>query len=38
MNHHEGDWEMIAVYLKNDLPYAVLFSQHGAGILKNGKQ
>jgi hypothetical protein len=31
MNHHEGDWEMAAVYLKHDLPYAVLFSQHGAG-------
>lgn len=38
MNHHEGDWEMIAVYLKNDVPYAVLFSQHGAGnIEKWGK-
>jgi len=34
MNHHEGDWEMIAVYLKNDLPYAVLFSQHGAGNIE----
>ncbi|MCA1900150.1 MAG: hypothetical protein LDL50_05515, partial [Chloroflexi bacterium] len=33
MNHHEGDWEMVAVYLKNDAPYAVLFSQHGAGSL-----
>jgi hypothetical protein len=31
MNHHEGDWEMTAVYLKNESPYAVLFSQHGAG-------
>lgn len=31
MNHHEGDWEMTAVYLKNDEPYAVLMSQHGAG-------
>ena len=30
-NHHEGDWEMVAVYLKNDAPYAVLLSQHGAG-------
>ncbi len=34
MNHHEGDWEMIAVYLKNDEPYAVLFSQHGAGRIE----
>ena len=31
MNHHEGDWEMVAVYLKNGDPYSVLFSQHGAG-------
>lgn len=30
-NHHEGDWELVAVYLKNDEPYAGLFSQHGAG-------
>jgi hypothetical protein len=34
MNHHEGDWEMVAVYIKNDLPYAVLFSQHGAGNIE----
>jgi hypothetical protein len=34
MNHHEGDWEMIAIYLKNDEPYAVLFSQHGAGNIE----
>jgi len=34
MNHHEGDWEMTAVYLKNDQPYAVLFSQHGAGNIE----
>ncbi len=34
MNHHEGDWEMVAVYLKNDIPYAVLFSQHGAGNIE----
>jgi hypothetical protein len=34
MNHHEGDWEMAAVYLKHDLPYAVLFSQHGAGHIE----
>jgi hypothetical protein len=34
MNHHEGDWEMTAVYLKNDKPYAVLFSQHGAGNIE----
>jgi hypothetical protein len=34
MNHHEGDWEMVAVYLKNDVPYSVLFSQHGAGNIE----
>jgi hypothetical protein len=34
MNHHEGDWEMAAVYLRNDSPYAVLFSQHGAGNIE----
>jgi hypothetical protein len=34
MNHHEGDWEMTAIYLKNDSPYAVLFSQHGAGNIE----
>jgi hypothetical protein len=33
INHHEGDWEMAAVYLKNDEPYAVLFSQHGSGAM-----
>ncbi|MBI5824666.1 MAG: hypothetical protein HZB18_11605 [Chloroflexi bacterium] len=35
MNHHEGDWEMAAVYLKNDLPYALLLSQHGAGNMES---
>lgn len=34
MNHHEGDWEMAAVYLKNDSPYVLLLSQHGAGNIK----
>jgi len=34
MNHHEGDWEMVAVYLKNDEPYAVLYSQHGTGNME----
>lgn len=34
INHHEGDWEMVAVYLKNDEPYAVLFSQHALGALE----
>ncbi|MBL8063253.1 MAG: hypothetical protein JNK32_09560 [Anaerolineales bacterium] len=34
-NHHEGDWEMVAVYLKNDVPYAVLLSQHGAGNIES---
>jgi hypothetical protein len=33
INHHEGDWEMLAVYLKKDAPYAVLLSQHGAGAI-----
>ncbi len=33
-NHHEGDWEMTTVCLKNDDPYAVLLSQHGAGDLE----
>lgn len=34
MNHHEGDWEMVAVYLKNNQPYALLLSQHGAGNIE----
>lgn len=34
MNHHEGDWEMSAVYLKNNTPYALLLSQHGAGNIE----
>jgi len=34
INHHEGDWEMVAVYLKNDEPYSVLFSQHGSGAME----
>jgi len=34
LNHHEADWEMMAVYLKNDKPYAVLFSQHGSGAME----
>jgi hypothetical protein len=34
VNHHEADWEMVAVYLKNDTPHAVLFSQHGAGNIE----
>jgi hypothetical protein len=34
MNHHEGDWELVAVYLKNDSPYSVLFSQHGSGSME----
>ncbi|HJS19444.1 MAG TPA: hypothetical protein VJ785_11905 [Anaerolineales bacterium] len=34
VNQHEGDWEMVAVYLKNNQPYAVLFSQHGSGALE----
>lgn len=35
MNHHEGDWEMVAIYLKDEAPYAMLFSQHGAGNIEN---
>jgi hypothetical protein len=34
MNHHEGDWEMAAVYLRNDEPHALLLSQHGAGNIE----
>jgi len=34
INHHEGDWEMSAVYLKNDKPYALLMSQHGSGAME----
>jgi len=37
MNHHEGDWELVAVYLKENQPYAVLFSQHGAGAMERWK-
>ncbi|HMZ06098.1 MAG TPA: hypothetical protein PK078_00655 [Anaerolineales bacterium] len=33
-NHHEGDWEMVAVYLKDEMPYATLLSQHGAGNME----
>jgi hypothetical protein len=34
INHHEGDWEMTAVYLKNNEPYAMLMSQHGSGAME----
>ena len=34
INHHEGDWEMAAVYLKNEEPYALLMSQHGTGAME----
>jgi hypothetical protein len=37
MNHHEGDWELVAVYLKGDDPYAMSFSQHDAGGLEHWK-
>jgi hypothetical protein len=33
-NHHEGDWEMTAVYLKNSMPHSILLSQHGAGNIE----
>jgi hypothetical protein len=34
INHHEGDWEMVAVYLKNGNPYSLLLSQHGTGAME----
>lgn len=34
INHHEGDWEMVAVYLKNDEPHSLLLSQHGSGAMQ----
>ncbi|MEW6029020.1 MAG: hypothetical protein ACOYZ8_17905 [Chloroflexota bacterium] len=34
INHHEGDWELIAVYLRDETPYAMLLSQHGVGALE----
>ncbi|HEY5901131.1 MAG TPA: hypothetical protein VIU39_01175 [Anaerolineales bacterium] len=34
INHHEGDWEMIAVYLREEIPHAVLLSQHKAGYME----
>jgi len=34
INHHEGDWEMVAVYLKNEEPYSLLLSQHGTGSME----
>ena len=34
INHHEGDWEMVAVYLKNGQPYSLLLSQHGTGAME----
>lgn len=34
INHHEGDWEMVSIYLKNDEPYSMLFSQHGSGAME----
>jgi hypothetical protein len=34
INHHEGDWEMVAVYLKDEVPHAVLLSQHKAGYME----
>lgn len=37
-NHHEGDWEMVAVYLKNDEPHSLLLSQHGAGNIASWEE
>jgi len=34
INHHEGDWEMAAVYLKEEEPYSMLLSQHGSGAIE----
>ena len=34
INHHEGDWEMMAVYLRDNEPYAMLMSQHGTGAME----
>ncbi|HET9910133.1 MAG TPA: hypothetical protein VFQ23_26045 [Anaerolineales bacterium] len=34
INHHEGDWEMVAVYLKNNEPHSLLCSQHGTGAME----
>jgi hypothetical protein len=34
INHHEGDWEMVAVYLKDNEPYSLLLSQHGTGAME----
>jgi hypothetical protein len=36
-NHHEGDWEMVAVCLREGRPYCMLFSQHGAGYIERWK-
>ena len=33
-NHHEGDWELVTVALKNEKPHSVLLSQHGAGNME----
>ncbi len=34
INHHEGDWELTAIYLREETPYAMLLSQHGAGNIE----
>lgn len=36
INHHEGDWEMVAVFLKNgeEEPYGVGYSQHHHGAFR----
>jgi hypothetical protein len=33
-SQHEGDWEMVSVYLKNDQPYSLLHSQQGTGAME----
>ncbi|MCZ2127530.1 MAG: hypothetical protein LC099_07135 [Anaerolineales bacterium] len=32
-NHHEGDWELVTVCLKNDAPHSLILSQHRTGSL-----
>jgi hypothetical protein len=34
INHHEGDWELVAVYLKDNEPYSLLMSEHGSGAME----
>jgi len=38
MNHHEGDWEMVAVYLKNPTPMRCCSRSMGLATSKNGNR